>query len=91
LGCRDDCEVHGIGYKVGDEFSKLRGRKGNGRRGEKTMERGKGKGSRMMAYLRKGHSFERKSSLRFSEMKEKRRGDSQNGKGRDIVLRERVV
>jgi hypothetical protein len=30
----------------------LRGRKGNGRRGGKTMERGKGKGSRIMAYLR---------------------------------------
>jgi len=33
-----------FGYKVGDEFSKLRGRKGNRRRGKKTMERGKGKG-----------------------------------------------
>jgi len=33
-------------------FSKLRGRKGGGRRGENTMERGKGKGSRIMAYLR---------------------------------------
>jgi hypothetical protein len=41
-----------VTYKVGDEFSKLRGRKGNGRRAKKTMERGKGKGSRMMAYLR---------------------------------------
>jgi len=30
----------------------VRGRKGNGRRGEKAMERGKGKGSRIMAYLR---------------------------------------
>jgi len=40
-----------LGYQVGDEFSKLRGRKGNGRRGEKTMERGKGKGSKIMAYL----------------------------------------
>jgi len=29
----------------------VRGRKGNGRRGKKTMERGKGKGSRIMAYL----------------------------------------
>jgi len=28
-------------------FSKLRGRRGNGRRGEKTMERGKGKESRI--------------------------------------------
>jgi len=41
-----------LGYEVGDEFSKLRGRKGNGRRGEKAMERGKGKGSRIMAYLK---------------------------------------
>jgi len=40
-----------FGYKVGDEFSKLRDRKGNGRRGEKTMEKGKGKGSRIMVYL----------------------------------------
>lgn len=32
-------------------FSKLRGRRGNGRRGRKTMERGKGKGSRIIAYL----------------------------------------
>jgi len=39
----------------------------------------------------KGHSFERKSCLRFKEMREKRRGDSQNGKGRDRVLRERSV
>jgi len=30
----------------------VRGRKGYGRRGKKTMERGKGKGSRIMAYLR---------------------------------------
>jgi len=29
----------------------VRGRKGNGRRGKKAMERGKGKGSRIMAYL----------------------------------------
>jgi len=29
----------------------VRGRKGNGRRGKKTMERGKGKRSRIMAYL----------------------------------------
>jgi hypothetical protein len=34
-----------------DEFNKLRGRKGNGRRGKKTMERGKGKGNMIMAYL----------------------------------------
>jgi len=40
-----------LGYKVGDEFSKLRGRKGNGRRGKNTMERGMGKGSRIIAYL----------------------------------------
>jgi len=29
------------GYEVGDEFSKSKGRKDNGRRGEKAMERGK--------------------------------------------------
>jgi len=39
----------------------------------------------------KRQSFERKSSLRFKEMIEKRRGDSKNGKGRDRVLRERAV
>jgi len=33
----------------------VRGRKGNGRRGKKTMERGKGKGNRIMAYLRWEH------------------------------------
>jgi len=47
-----DLALSMLGYSVGDEFSKLRGRKGNGRRGKKTMERGKGKGSRIMAYLR---------------------------------------
>jgi len=46
-----------LGYKVGDEFSKLRGRKGNGRRGKKTMKRGKGKGTRIMAYLRKKFAY----------------------------------
>jgi len=46
---------------------------------------------RLTKWERKGNSFERKSSLRFEEMKEKRRGDSQNWKGRDRVLRERAV
>jgi len=47
----------------------VRGRKGNGRREKKTMERGEGKGSRIMAYLRQKFTYQ--PSKNINEIKER--------------------
>jgi len=41
-----------LGYEVGDEVIKLRGRKSTGRRGKKTMKRRNGKGKENNGCLR---------------------------------------